>query len=109
MSDETQKRMEFIVEQLAVLTAKQRQTEDNLERLATASLNWIERIEKILAEIDDTEVKTKGRVSALAKAQRRTESKVDALAEKLGATDNRLNNLINIFERHISERRNGGS
>jgi K+/H+ antiporter YhaU regulatory subunit KhtT len=108
MSDEMQKRMEFIVEQLADLTVKQQQTEANLNRLATASLNRIERIEKVLGVLAEAQVKTEGHVSALAEAQLSTEAKVGTLAEKLGETDERLNSLINVVERHISEGRNGG-
>ena len=109
MSDETQKRMEFIVEQLADLTAKQQQTESNLNRLATASLNRIERIERVLGALAEAQVRTEGHVSALAQAQLRTEEKVTALAERGAETDERLNSLINVIERHISEGHNGNS
>jgi hypothetical protein len=108
MSDETQKRMDFIVEQLADLTVKQQQTEANLNRLATASLSRIERIEKVLGVLAEAQVKTEGHVSTLAEAQLNTETQVGMLAEKLGETDERLNSLINVVERHISEGRNGG-
>jgi hypothetical protein len=40
--------MEFVVEQLADLTAKQRQTDASLNRLANAALSRIERIEGAL-------------------------------------------------------------
>ncbi|MFL6283592.1 MAG: hypothetical protein ACJ74Q_10680 [Pyrinomonadaceae bacterium] len=102
MSDETQKHMEFIVEQLADLTAKQQQTDANLNRLANAALSRIERIEGVLGALAEAQVRTEGHVAALAQAQLR--------AEQRGAeTDERLNSLISVFERHIGEGRNGGA
>ena len=109
MSDETQKMMEFILEQLADLTAKQQQTDANLNRLANASLNRIERIEKVVSVLAEAQVRTEEHVSALTQAQLRTEEQVAALAERGAETEERLNSLINVFERHISEGRNGGS
>jgi predicted negative regulator of RcsB-dependent stress response len=100
MSDETQKRMEFIVEQLADLTAKQQQTDANLNRLANAALSRIERIEGVLGALAEAQVRTEGHVAALAQAQLRAE-------ERGAETDERLNSLISVFERHISEGRNG--
>jgi hypothetical protein len=109
MSDETKKMMEFIVEQLADLTAKQQQTDANLNRLANASLNRIERIEGVLGALAEAQVRTEGHVLALAQAQLRTEEKVAVLAEKGAETEERLNSLINVVERHISGGRNGAS
>lgn len=100
MSDETQKRMEFIVEQLADLTAKQQQTDANLNRLANAALSRIERIEGVLGALAEAQVRTEEHVAALAQAQLRAE-------ERSAETDDRLNSLINVVERHISEGRNG--
>ena len=106
MSDETQKMMKFILEQLADLTARQQQTDSNLNRLANASLNRIERIERVVGVLAEAQVRTEGHVSALAQAQLRTEEKVAALAERGGETEERLNSLINVFERHIGEGHN---
>jgi predicted negative regulator of RcsB-dependent stress response len=102
MSDNTQKRMEFIVEQLADLTAKQQQTDANLNRLANAALSRIERIEGVLGALAEAQVRTEEHVAALAQAQLRAE-------ERGAETDERLNSLINVVERHISEGRNGGA
>src|SRR3954468_13643378 len=98
MSDNTQKRMEFIVEQLADLTAKQQQTDANLNRLANASLSRIERIEGVIGALAEAQVRTEEHVAALAQAQLRAE-------ERGAETDERLNSLINVVERHISEGR----
>jgi len=102
MSNEMEKKMEFIVEQLADLTAKQQQTDSVVNRLANASLNRIERIENVLGALAEAQVKTEENVSALAVAQLQTD-------KKLSETDERLNSLITVVERYISERRNGGS
>ena len=109
MSDETQKRMEFIVEQLADLTVKQQQTDANLNRLANTALSRIERIEGVLGALAEAQVRTEEHVAALAQAQLRTEEKVAVLAEKGAETDERLNSLINVVERHISEGHNGNA
>ena len=102
MSGETQKRMEFIVEQLTDLTAKQQQTDANLNRLANAALSRIERIEGVLGALAEAQVRTEEHVAALAQAQLRAE-------ERGAEADERLNSLINVVERHIGEGRNGGA
>ncbi len=102
MSNEMEKKMEFIVEQLADLTAKQQQTDSVVNRLANASLNRIERIENVLGALAEAQVKTEENVSALAVAQLHTD-------KKLSETDERLNSLITVVERYISEGRNGGA
>jgi ABC-type transporter Mla subunit MlaD len=99
-NEDIEKRMEFIVEQLADLTVKQQQTDSVVNRLANASLDRIERIERVLGALAEAQVKTEEHVSTLTEAQMRTD-------KKLTETDERLNSLITVVERYISEGRNG--
>ena len=113
--DKIQKQMEFILGQQAQFAADMgqlqekhgqlqeahRQLEVTVGRLATATLEGVEGL--VAAQI-----KTEGNIStltermtALAEAQRRTD-------ERLIETDERINTLINVVERHISEGHNGG-
>lgn len=101
-NEDVEKRMEFIIEQLADLTVKQQQTDSVVNRLANASLDRIERIERVLGALAEAQVKTEENVSALTEAQMHTD-------KKLSETDERLSSLITVVERYISEGRNGNA
>jgi ABC-type transporter Mla subunit MlaD len=101
-NEDVQKKMEFIIEQLADLTVKQQQTDSVVNRLANASLDRIERIERVLGALAEAQVKTEANVSALTAAQMHTD-------KKLVETDERLSSLITVVERYISEGRNGNA
>ncbi|HEV7860761.1 MAG TPA: hypothetical protein VGO91_19230 [Pyrinomonadaceae bacterium] len=94
-NDELEKKMEFIVEHLAALTARQEKTEDLLGRLATASLDRMTDLDNKVSALVDAQIKTEGNMSALAEAQLRT--------------DERLNVFITVIERYISSESNGES
>ena len=95
-NDEMQKAMEFIIEQQAKSSAK-------IDALADAQkgadARWTRTEEGIrallsIAEIHEREIKTLG-------------EKIAAVSENGRATDERLNALIHVVERQISEGRNG--
>ena len=92
-NEDMEKRMEFIVEQLADLTVKQQQTDSIVNRLANASLDRIENLENKIEALVDAQIRTEGHVSALVESQLRT--------------DERLNAFVTVVERYISEDRNG--
>ena len=95
-TEEMQRAMDFIVEQQAQSTAK-------IDALAEAQTRNTEAIGTLLsiAEIHEREINTLGhQVSSLSK-------NIATLGETTRATDGRLNALINIVERQISEGRNG--
>src|SRR5438128_8540179 len=97
-NEEMQRAMEFIVEQQAQSTAK-------IDALAEAQTRNTEGIGALLsiAEIHEREINTLGyQVSTLSQ-------EIGNLGETTRATDDRLNVLINIVERQISEGRNGRS
>lgn len=92
---ETQRKMDFIVEQQAQfaedmrkLSEAQDRTEKLIASLAVASHNRFEELEAKMAALIDSHVR---------------------LADTQAQTDERLNAFINTVERLISERRNGGS
>ena len=95
-NEEVQRTMDFIVEQQAQSNAK-------IDALAEAQTRNIEGIGALLsiAEIHEREINTLGhQVSSLSRD-------IATLGESTRATDGRLNALINVVERQISEGRNG--
>ena len=96
--DEMQKKMEFILEQQAqfainvdLLGEAQQRTEAHLSQVAVAQ-----------AQMARSQVHMNEVVAVMAEAQERTD-------RKLAETDDRLNTLIGVVERYISEGRNGTS
>ena len=95
-NEEVQRTMDFIVEQQAQSNAK-------IDALAEAQTRNTEGIGALLsiAEIHEREINTLGhQVSSLSRD-------IATLGESTRATDGRLNALINVVERQISEGRNG--
>jgi hypothetical protein len=128
-NEEIQKTMEFILQQQAQFTVNIQRLEEtlgvNIQRLEeTLGVN-IQRLEETLGvniqRLEETQERTARQVSEIAAAQAQmyqsqthmnnvVAEMADAQArtdERLSETDERLNNLINIVERYISERRNG--
>jgi hypothetical protein len=120
-NDEMQKTMEFIVNQQAQGSAKidalleaQREAQkadeerrlQSVERWKRSDERWERTEEGIrallsIAEIHEREINTIGhQVSSLSQ-------EISNLGETTRATDERLNALINVVERQISEGRNG--
>jgi hypothetical protein len=95
-NEEMQRAMEFIVEQQSQSNAK-------IDALAEAQTRNTEGIGALLliAEIHEREINTLShQVSSLSRD-------IATLGESSRATDGRLNALINVVERQISEGRNG--
>lgn len=112
MSDEEMnKKMEFIVEQHAKFAAdidilREIQAAD-ARRLGEGFLSMID----FVGQLTRSQIRTEQTVNTLAQAQAQTANSLAAdiklLTEAQSRTDERLNNLINIVERHIGG--NGGS
>src|SRR6266536_3132995 len=110
MNEEMQRAMNFIVEQAAktaakidALTETQKRAEERWsrteERWSRTEERWSRTEESIralltIAEIHEREINTLGQG-------------ILSLSETTRATDERLNTLINVVERQISEGRNG--
>ncbi|HYO98784.1 MAG TPA: hypothetical protein VER76_01070 [Pyrinomonadaceae bacterium] len=111
-TEETQHKMDFIVQQQAQFSADMQQMR---EAQAEADEKWERRwgrtedgIRSLLAiaEIHEGEIKTLAEAQAAATA---AQAAVQARTDKqMAETDERLNTLINVVEQIISEKRNGG-
>ena len=102
-------RLENAFATLAELAAKSNErhdsADDRLDKLLTLALSADERLSQQQAwinELGEAQARLAQAQAELSQAQARTEA---AMAE----TNERLNNLINIVERFISEGRNGKS
>lgn len=106
-NEEMQRAMEFIVEMEAkssakidALTKAQKQTEARQDkRWARADERW--------ARADERWTRTEESIRALLSIAQIHEGEIATLAENGRATDERLNALINVVERQLSEGRNG--
>ena len=95
-NEEMQRAMDFIVEQQGQSSAK-------IDALAEAQTRNTKGISALLsiAEIHEREINTVShQISSLSR-------EIGALSATTRATDDRLNALINVVERQISEGRNG--
>ncbi len=102
-SEEMQKAMEFIVEQQA-------QSSTKIDALVETQMRTEVGIRALLsiAEIHEREINTIGhQVSSLSQEISNVGAEISNLGETTRATDGRLNALINVVERQISEGRNG--
>ena len=88
-SEEMQRAMEFIVEQEAKSSAK-------IDALAEAQ-----------KRADERWARTEESIRALLTIAEMHEREINSIGEQTRATDERLNALINVVERQISEGRNG--
>ena len=104
MNDDTQRTMQFILEQQAQLTATVGQLSATVDRLAVKVDRNADGITALLAiaEIHEREIE------ALKDGTAALQESTAANAEAGRATDERLNALINVVEQMISERRGGG-
>lgn len=98
-NEEMNKKMEFIVEQQAQFAADiQAMREVQAEESKLRNQEY-QRLSGALIGVIDI-------VGSLTRAQQRTEESIKLLTEAGARTDERLNNLISVVERHISG--NGG-
>lgn len=102
-NEEMQRAMDFIVEQQAQSTAK-------IDALAEAQTRNTDGIRALLsiAEIHEREINTVShQISSVSRDIGTLSRDIGTLSETTRATDDRLNALINVVERQISEGRNG--
>jgi ABC-type transporter Mla subunit MlaD len=111
MNDDTQRTMQFILEQQAQLTVTMGQLSETVDRLADKVDRLGDTVDRLAEKVDRTADST---IALLAIAEIH-EREIEALKESTAAnseagraTDERLNALINVVEQMISERRGGG-
>jgi uncharacterized protein YciW len=94
---ETQKKFDFIIEQQAQLTATVGKMAEKVDRTAGSITNLL-----AVAELQAGEIKD------LTDSMKIVDERTRAAADSGRQTDERLNALIGVVERLISDRRNGG-
>jgi len=104
-NEEMQSTMQFILAQQAQFSVNQQLLQENFVRLEENVNRLGERVDRLAERVDklaESEESLHRLVGAIAVAQATTET-------KFSHTDKRLNDLITVVERYISERRNGNS
>ncbi len=108
--EETQRIMEFILQQQAKFSTDMHEMREAQSRFGAD----MQQIREQIGRLAEAVMAITGIISRLGDAHERTEKKVAELASSQTdlaqaqiKTDERLNVLINIFEQHISKRRNG--
>lgn len=107
--EKIQKQIEFLIGQQAQFASEIQQlrevqmtTENLLGRLAAATTAGFKELNEKVSALVDSQIQTQDSLVKIAEAQIRTD-------EKLAETNERLNTLIAVFERYMSEGRNGKS
>ena len=103
--EEMQKKMEFILEQQAHFAVNIDVLRENVGLLAAAQKHTDETV----ANLARMQTHMNEVVAVMAEAQQRMFEAQERTDRKLAETDDRLNTLINVVERHISEGHNGRS
>jgi hypothetical protein len=99
-NEDFQKQFDFIVEQQARLVVKQDRADERLTRLENIVANaYVDMRDRVNA-VADAQLKTEATVGTLAETQQN-------LAKAQLATEEKLNVLITVIERHISSQSNG--
>jgi len=101
-NEEMQRAMDFIVETEAKSSAK-------IDALAEAQKQGQEEADQRWARADERWARTEESLRALLTIAEMHEREINSIGEQTRATDKRLNALINVVERQISEGRNGKS
>ena len=102
-NEEMQRAMDFIV-------AQQAQTTTKIDALTEAQTRNAEGIQALLAiaQIHEREIETLGhQIASVSRDVAALSREIGVLGETTKATDDRLNALINVVERQISDGRNG--
>ena len=107
MSEDTQKQMEFIVEHQARLAVNQERADERLTRLEKIVANAYVDMRDRYNALVDAQLKSETKIAAVAEAQLRLTEAQQSLMEGQQHTDNRLNALIEIVDRHITGHDNG--
>ena len=118
-NEEMERTMKFILQQQAQLTVSVGQLTEQVDKLSNTVDKLSAKVDRtadgissllVIAEIHDREIaELRESVKATSESVKATSGSVSAVDERGRQTDERLNALINMVERYISERRNGKS
>ncbi|MBA3242989.1 MAG: hypothetical protein H0T60_17340 [Acidobacteria bacterium] len=108
--EERQRQMDFIVNQQAEFSVKLDRLGEKVDALADTQQRseekWSRTEEGIRSLLSIAEIHER-EITELKESVRATSETARAANEAGRATDERLNALVNMFERYLSERRNG--
>jgi chromosome segregation ATPase len=108
---ETQRNIDFIINQQAQFNADMQQLRESQERCeerwTRADERWSRTEEGIRALLAIAQLHD-GQITALEEAQAQTDRQMAETDRRMAETDERINALVNTVERIIGERRNGG-
>ncbi|HEU4594529.1 MAG TPA: hypothetical protein VFS10_05115 [Pyrinomonadaceae bacterium] len=104
-SEETRRNIEFIIRQQAQFTSDMQQLR---ESQANSERRW-ERTEESVRALLAIAQSHEDETNALRESQARLTEAQARTSNQMAETDERLNALINVVERHITEGRNGGA
>ncbi|SRR5260370_13405680 len=107
MIEDTQKQIEFIVEQQARFAVNQEKADERLTRLEKIVANAYVDMRDRYNALVDAQLKSETKIAAVAEAQLRLTESQQSLTEGQQHTDDRLNALIDIVDRHITGHDNG--
>lgn len=107
MSEDTQKQIEFMVEQQARFAVNQEKADERLTRLEKIVANAYVDMRDRYNALVDAQLKSETKIAAVAEAQLRLTEAQRSLTEGQQHTDDRLNALIGIVDRHITGHDNG--
>lgn len=105
--EEMQRKMEFIVNQQAQFAADIQRLQESHVRLTDAVTTVVGMVGKLAESHERMAQEQERAAKERAESQERTDAALAEMAKAHTETDERLNNLIIVVERYISERRNG--
>jgi hypothetical protein len=100
--DELDKKIDFILQMQAQFAANMARSETNVDNLRISVANLAGVVRESVKISDDRFTRLDDRLTKLTEAQAATDRIVKELAEAQKTTDERLNALINVVERHIT-------
>jgi len=106
-NEETQKQIDFLVEHQARFAVNQEKADERLTRLENIVANSYVDMRDRYNALVGAQLKSEEKIAALAEAQHQAAEAQRRAAEAQANTDERLNTLINVVERHISDQSNG--
>jgi hypothetical protein len=99
-----EERFERIEQKIEFIVNQQAQFSVDLANLQARFSADLQQLREQVSRLTDASLAMMGMIGKLAEAQARTDAKVAALAEKGAETEERLNVLIGIVERSLSQR-----
>jgi hypothetical protein len=111
-SEETQRKIEFIVGQQAQFTADMqqlRESQANSERRWERTEGSVRALLEIAQSHEDEINALREAQASLTEAQTQTNRQMAETDRRMAETDERINTLVNFVERLVGERHNGGS